>query len=647
MKEEIIKKLEEIVKKLTREDIKIEITIPKDIKNGDYSTNIAMRLAKPLGKNPMSIAEEIASKFEIRNPKSEINGDTRYEILNAKYLERVEAVKPGFVNFYLSEEALLKTAEEVLLHPEKAGTTESLKGEKIIVEFTDPNPFKVFHIGHVYTNTIGEALSRMHEALGATVHRADYFGDVGMHVAKALWGLKAMLTKDNMTFSDMAEKSLEERIVYFGVAYAKGSSAYEESEKAQEEMKRLNKLIYLAAQKMWEEEKGFAPQVDYQKGEPIDEQEFSWVYDWYVQGRKWSLEYFETIYNRLGMTFAGYYPESIAGEKGYKLVKDHIQDGTFIEDNGAIIFPGKGHGLHTRVFINSLGLPTYEAKELGLAVWKSEEFPYDFSIILTGNEINEYFKVLMKALSIIRPDLAVKSLHIGHGMVKLSSGKKMSSRTGQIISGEEVLHEAASLAKQKIAEAKIGRETVEGVSSEAIAEQVGIGAIKYSFLKSSIGKDVPFSFEESVSFEGNSGPYVQYTYTRTQSVLSKAHESDVIANRVKQSSKDEIATSQAPLDDVFQFPQGYLLKEEELGILRVVYQFREVVEESARTYSPNTITEYLFNLAQIFNNFYQKYRILNASGEQERDFRIALTTVVGIVLRQGLNLLGIQAPEKM
>ena len=641
IKTQFVKKLEEIVKELTNEAIKVEISIPKDIKNGDYSTNIAMRLFQSVKRQPSTVKWN--SPLELAE---EITKDLRFKIQDSG-IEKVEAVKPGFINFYLSQEALLKAAEEVLQHPEKAGITDALKGKKIIVEFTDPNPFKVFHIGHVYTNTIGEALARLHEALGATVQRADYYGDVGMHIGKAIYGLMQMFAEDGMDMAALSKKSLNERINYFGMAYAKGSSIYEEDEKAQEEMKKINKLAYLAAQRMWEKEKGLPPQVDYTKGTEMDEAELQKVYEIYTVGRKWSLEYFDSIYNRLGMKFTGEYPESIAGEKGYKLVKDHIADGTFVEDNGAIIFPGKDHGLHTRVFINSLGLPTYEAKELGLAVWKSEEFPYDFSIILTGNEINEYFKVLMKALSIIRPELAVKSLHIGHGMVKLSSGKKMSSRTGQIISGEEVLDEAASLAKQKIAEAKIGRETVEGTSSETIAEQVGIGAIKYSFLKSSIGKDVPFSFEESVSFEGNSGPYVQYTYTRTQSVLSKAHESDVIANRVKQSHKDEIATSQAPRDDVFQFPSRYVPNEEEMEMLKTIYQFREVVAEAARTYSPNAITEYLFNLAQIFNNFYQKYRILNASGEQERDFRIALTAVVGIVIKQGLNLLGIQAPDKM
>ncbi|HEX7041876.1 MAG TPA: arginine--tRNA ligase, partial [Patescibacteria group bacterium] len=560
---------------------------------------------------------------------------------------RAEVAAPGFINFYLENTELSRNLEEVLNASEKVGRTGKMSGKKVILEFTDPNPFKEFHIGHVYTNTIGEALSRLYEAVGATVHRADYFGDVGMHVAKALFGLQKMFEEDGTNMDTLSQKPLNDRIAYFGQAYAKGSSIYEEDTQAQEEMKALNKLVYLAAQKMWQEEKGITPQVDYRQGAEIDEEKLTSVYNLYRRGREWSLEYFDSIYKRLGMKFAGYYPESIAGEKGFALVREHISDGVFVEDNGAVIFPGKDHNLHNRVFINSLGLPTYEAKELGLAVWKNEEFPYDFSIIITGNEINEYFKVLMKALSLIKPDLAAKSKHIGHGMVKLASGKKMSSRTGQIIAGEDVLDEAKNLAKQKIAEAKLQKDTVEGEDEDNIAEKVGVGAIKYSFLKSSIGNDIPFSFEESVSFDGNAGPYVQYTYTRTQSVLGKAegHPGEATTS-IGSYKEDSIASSNNNWNSL-QNDISYQPQKEETEILRKLYHFSEIVEEAALTFSPNSLTEYLFELSQMFNNFYQKYRILNAPKEEEKRFRLGLTQTVGIVIREGLYLLGIESPEKM
>ncbi len=610
MKEDVIQKLEEVVKQLTGKEIPVALSIPKDGKNGDWTSNIAFQLGKDLGISPLEAAQKVVSFLE---ENGEFSGILRYE-----------AVKPGFINFYLSNTELSRSESNVLDAPENVGKTRKMEGRKVIIEFTDPNPFKEFHIGHLYTNTVGESLSRLFEAIGATVQRADYFGDVGMHVAKALWGLEEKFEEDNIDLTVLEEKPLDVRIEYFGQAYAKGAAAYEGNSQAAEEIKTLNKLIYLAAQKMWQVDKGIVPQVDYKKDAIIDEKALERVYHLYTLGRKWSLEYFETIYQRVGMKFQGYYPESIAGEKGYTLVMDHIKDGVFVEHDGAVIFPGKEHALHNRVFINSLGLPTYEAKELGLAEWKYEEFPYDFSIILTGNEINEYFKVLIKALSLVNPELATKTKHIGHGMVKLAGGKKMSSRTGQILAAKDVLDEAKDFALEKIKD-QVKKSELNSDQQDTIVEQIGVGAIKYAFLKSSIGKDVSFSFEESVSFEGNAGPYVQYAYTRTQSILAKS----------------EINTNYQILNTKYS-PQP-----EEAEILRKLYHFVEIVEEAATTYSPNVVTEYLFELSQLFNNFYQKYRILNAPAEEDKLFRLGLTKATGIVLNQGLNLLGIAVPEKM
>ena len=607
MKNEIIEKLKKIVKELTEEDFKIEINRSNDSSHGDFVSNIALILAKKIGRNPREVAQEIAEFF---GPMEGI--------------EKVEVAGPGFINFYVSPQTLITQVQKMLSIHTNAPLTDTMKGRKVIIEFTDPNPFKEFHIGHVYTNTIGEALSRLYESNGAVVQRADYYGDVGMHIGKALWGLQRMFEQNNVTMKQLGEKPLSERISYFGKAYAKGSTAYEEDPQAAEEMKKINKLVYIAAQKMWQKEKGLEPQVDYVQGMEIDQEAFEKVYEMYTLGRKWSLENFDAIYKRLGMQFTGDYPESIAGEKGYQLVQQHIEDGTFVKSNGAIVFPGEKYGLHTRVFINSLGLPTYEAKELGLAVWKNEEFPYDYSIILTGNEINEYFKVLMKALSLVKPDLAVKSRHIGHGMVKLASGKKMSSRTGEIISGKEVLDEGKALAKKKIAEAKIGKNAVGQADAEIVAEQVGVGAIKYAFLKSGIGRDIPFSFEESVSFEGNAGPYVQYTYVRTKSILEKAGE-----------KLYELSL------------HGYDMNAEELEILRQLEKLPETVREAAEQIAPSMLTGYLYELAKSFNTFYQKHRIADASSEEEKEFRLGLTRATGAVLKKGLNLLGIAAPEKM
>jgi len=481
----------------------------------------------------------------------------------------------------------------------------------VMIEFTDPNPFKEFHIGHLYSNIVGESLARILEANGAIVWRGDYFGDVGMHVAKSLYGLQKKFAADKQDMVGLAKLPLEKRIAYLGQAYAQGASAFEEDTEAAEEIKKLNRLVYIAAQRMWEKEKGMKPQIDYRKDHAIDESLLDTVYQLYTVGREWSLAYFELIYKRLGTTFKAYFPESIAGERGYKLVKDHITDGVFVKSEGAIVFPGEKFDLHTRVFINSLGLPTYEAKELGLAPWKYEEFSYDLSLIVTGNEINAYFKVLVSAMKQINSELGEKTKHLGHGMVRLPEGK-MSSRTGKIKTGESLLDEAKKRA---------GELATEGDGD--IADIVGQAAIKYAFLKQSLGKDVIFNFDESISFEGNSGPYLQYTYVRTKSVLSKSGEVSV---------------------DSFETPEH--LEVEERDLLRLFTKFSEIVEEAATRYAPSTLCTYLFEVAQAFNLFYQKHQILKADG-QTKAFRLTLTRTTGQVLKQGLSLLGIQAPERM
>lgn len=576
MKEEIIKALEEVVKKLTGKNIKVSLSIPKDTKNGDWASNIAFQLSKELGTSPLEAAQKVVDLLQENGKFSGIIS--------------LEAVNPGFINFYLKNTELSSNAKGLLNSPEKVGKSSKLKNKRVIVEFTDPNPFKELHIGHVYSNTIGQAICRLLESQGAEVKRANYQGDIGLHVAKALWGMQQL---DPEMPSEKA--SLSEKAHFLGKAYARGASAYDKDEIVKHEIGELNKKVY-----------GKDPTV----------------MGLYEKGRAWSLEYFDSVYQRLGMKFDYFYFESVAGPVGLEYIKEHMKDEIFEEHDGAIIFRGEKYGLHTRVFVNSQGLPTYEAKELGLAPTKYKDYQYDESIIITGNEINEYFKVLLKVLSLINPDLASKTKHMGHGMVRLSSGKKMSSRSGNVITGEEVLDEAKSYAAEKIQE-QVKSTTLTSEERDMIAEAVGVGAIKYAFLKSSIGKDVAFSFEESVSFEGNAGPYVQYAYTRTQSILGKARE-----------NSSEI-------------PQNYSPQKEEGEILRKIYHFGEIVEEAATTYSPNVVTEYLFELSQLFNNFYQKYRILNAPTDEEKSFRLGLTAGVGIVLKQGLYLLGIQAPEKM
>ena len=298
---------------------------PENLEHGDYSTNVALVLAKQLGKNPREVAESIIGKLEIEN---------------WKFLDKVEVAGPGFVNFFLSKEYLLEELKRIAKEKDRYGAGKEKR--KIIVEFTDPNPFKEFHIGHLYSNTAGESLCRLFEATGAVVKRANYQGDVGLHVAKAILGMTLLA-------NGMPKKktTLLEKVKWLGRCYALGSADGVEVG----DLERINKAVYEKSDKN--------------------------INKLYEVGREWSLQYFENIYKRLGTEFNYYYFESKVGNMGAKIVGEGLKKGVFERSEGAVIFPGEKYGLHSRVFINSQGLPTYEAKELGLAPTKYKDFKYD------------------------------------------------------------------------------------------------------------------------------------------------------------------------------------------------------------------------------------------------------------------------------
>lgn len=519
---------------------------PDDPQHGDYASPVAMALAKKQKRSPMIIAEELKKKIEDAPQSKEL-------------LARVEVALPGYLNFFLSRETYAKQLASILGKPDEWGRNDTLAGKKIMVEYTDPNPFKEFHIGHLMSNAIGEAISRIVEFSGAEVKRANYQGDVGMHVAKALWGMRQVKKEE---------------------AYAYGSVAYEDNEKAKKEIQEINKAIF--------------------------EKSDNKINALYEEGKQWSLDRFEKIYQRLGTRFDEYFFESQTGSRGKEIVEEGLKKGIFEKSDAAIVYRGEKKGLHTRVFINSEGLPTYEAKELGLAFIKQERWPHDVSLVVTGNEIIEYFRVVMAALFEIDAALAQKIIHVPHGFLRLKSGK-MSSRTGEIIRAEDVLDEAKEKLREK-------------TNDEAIAEAAAVGAVKYSILRQSAGKDIIFDFDTSLSFEGDSGPYLQYTHARARSVLEKAGRKGDATSKSKIIYKDSVAVERALL------------------------WFSDAVRESLETRDPHHIANYLFNLAQKFNSFYARETII---GSGRMLYSLAVTEAVVTTLKNGLWLLGIQAPERM
>lgn len=544
---------------------------PERVEFGDYSSNIALVTAKKIGKNPLEVAKEMKSDLE----KAKMNG-----------VGRIEVADPGFINFYLSDNVFIENIAYVLREKEKYGSNETLKGKKIMIEYTDPNPFKEFHIGHLMSNSIGEALSRIIEFSGAEVKRANYQSDVGLHIAKSIWNYTHKKKDPNKDFI---------AALVLGEDYTQGNTAYEKDEKAREEINEINKKIY-----------------------DRSDEEINAIYD---KGRKRSLEIFERIYKRLGTNFDYYFFESEVGEKGKGIVEEGLKKGVLEESEGAVVFRGEKVGLHTRVFITSEGLPTYEAKELGLALIKQEKYPYDFSFVVTGNEIIEYYKVVLEALKQLYPDVAQKIKHIPHGMLRLPTGK-MSSRKGEVITVDSLLDEVKVLALKKIQES----ETIAAEEQKVVADKIAVGAVKYSILKQSIGKDIIFDFETSLSFEGDSGPYLQYTHARACSVLKKA-------GLPAQAGEAAIAASTKRIP------------EKVTEIEKLLYAFPEVVERANTEYAPSHIATFLIDLARAFNHFYAHERIID-SGDVA-PYRVALTEAVSITIKNGLWLLGMSAPVKM
>ena len=515
--------IEKAIKEALGTDALFVVERPRALSHGDYSTNAAL-VAKV---DPTALADKL-----------KIEG-----------VERVE-VAGKFINFYLSREELI---------PKEQKIPQLYAGKKIMVEYTDPNPFKEFHIGHLMSNAIGEAIARLLEVSGAKVIRANYQGDVGPHVAKALWGKM-----------QKPERS-------WGEAYTYGTQEYE-SKKT--EIDEINKKVY----------------------EKSDAQ-INTLYD---TGRKESLKRFDEIYKILGTKFDYYFFESETSPKGLALVQKHPE--VFEQSEGATVF----HGSHTRVFITSRGLPTYEAKDLGLLQLKKDTESMDESITVTANEQSDYFSVVLAAAKKVPEitDIAEKTKHVSHGMMRFADSK-MSSRTGNVITGESLL--------QDLTKATRGR------------EDVAVGAIKYTVLKSGSGKDIIFDPDKSLSLEGDSGPYLQYALVRARALLRKAKEAGIDPGEWDQDGRRS-----GPLGQVLPSPM--------VPLARVLVHFADAVARAAKELEPHYVTTYLTELAAAFNSWYAQEKVI---GVPHQEYGVFLAAAVERTLSQGLHLLGIPTPEEM
>ncbi len=571
--EELQISLKNIIKDHFGLDFEPEITPAPENIPADYSSNAPLKLTKALRRSPLQIAGELKSLLDDHfNQSSEaqnITGGTSSPELVAD----ITITPPGFLNFSLPDAYFFAKITDFAENFGQNISWDEYQNQTIICEFSDPNPFKVLHVGHLYTSIVGDAISRLFEYAGAKVIRANFGGDVGLHVAKTMYALlqeSAENDLDNLTIEDIAK------------CYIKGTASYEDDPEAKAEITKLNKQIYQI-------------NANDEHGTPLA--------DLYWRGRELSYEYFNNFYASIGLKFDKYYPESTVAALGLKTVKEQLKAGIYEESNGAVIFDGEKYGLHTRVFINNEGVPTYEAKDVGLIFTKWQDYHFDKSVIITGNEQLEYMKVVLKSIEQYAPDLVAKTAHLTHGLVKLPGNVKMSSRKGNFLKAVDVLDLVRTELK---------------TAYNSTDEKVSLAATKYAFLKYKMGGNIIFDPKESVKMTGNSGPYLLYSAVRAKKILEKTSNSAPIKN--------------------------YTYNQFEKNLAQKLLAYKAVLKESVRDMAPHKLANFLYELAQEFSRFYENCPVAGSAQESERQ---KLVQVYLDTMTHGLELLGIKIPEEM
>jgi arginyl-tRNA synthetase len=568
LKQEVIKAISEALSRAFSDVEEQVITLehPADENHGEWASNIAMRLTKQVGIPPREVAEKLIANMQL--PEG---------------VENVEVAGPGFINFQLHPSVYLHNLTEM---DHNYGGSKVGEGKTVMIEFGQPNTHKAFHVGHLRSAISGLAMVKLYENLGYQVIKANYFGDIGLHVAKCTWGMQIKGIPE-----DFATWDVHERMRYIDEAYVYGSQKFTEDKNAEIEIRQINKDIYMEAS---------TPAVEL-----------------YHQIRVWSIEHQTAVFADLGVEYDVQYPESTVYKEAIKIVENN-KDVVFTESEGAIIYDGKKDGLTTWVFLTSEGNPTYSAKDLALALTKFRNYDLDHAIVTTSVEQVDYFRAVIKCLEKIEPGLTGKYKHLPFGWL-LRDNKKTSSRQGGSIKGMDILSEVKSEAETRIAANKDYAEA----ENKKIAHKVGLAGLKFLILSHEFHKDINYDPERFLSLEGFSAPYIMYAYARAAAIMR-----------------------QAESDKVTEFDLALLDKPEEMDLARLISRFPETAEQAALQTAPHLMANYLYQLAQKFNQFYGVHQVLNAEAEL-RQARLYLVNATSHVLKLGLELLGIETVERM
>ncbi|MEI6462098.1 MAG: arginine--tRNA ligase [bacterium] len=613
--EELKKQITNYLLTLNIKEQSVELSKPKDKEFGDLTTNISLQVSKQIGKNPREFAEELKKYLEDKN---------------LGFIKKIEIAGPGFLNFYINIKDSSSVIDLILSEGEKYGKSKESKG-KVMVEYGQPNTHKALQIGHMKSGVIGSSIVKLMENYGYDVIKANYFGDIGKHVAKCLFGLITEYNKDEKDYMKLysefneskyleIEKDLENKVSekgihfvanYINEVYAKGSSLDKDPEtKATPVIDLINQDVYELY------------------NNPDSEKLNQGIAKLYKLTRKLSIDHQSEVFKLLGVQFDRQYPESEIFNEGYNLVSKYsdqnpdCKNPIFIKDQGAIIFPGEKYGLKRWVFITGKNIPSYSAKDLGLAFKKFQEYPdLKKSIILTSVEQNDYFKAVIKALELIDTKFEGKLKHMGFGWMLLGN-KKTSSRSGKTIKVMDLIDEITESAKKKITEGK----EYSNEEIDTISKAVGIGALKFFILSYEFHRDVNYDPEKVLSLTGFSGPYVMYGYVRAGSILKDAKEKGIVFL-----SSDK---------------QTYKPNEDEKEVMSLLEDYPNLAMKAAKEFTPHKIAHFLFELTNSFNKFYGANKVLGDNSD-ETTFRLKLTAATATVLKNGLNLLGIETIDKM
>ncbi|MFY9463230.1 MAG: arginine--tRNA ligase [Candidatus Sungiibacteriota bacterium] len=544
----------------------------EDTAHGDYATNTAMVIAKSVGIKPMDAAERI---------RNAIGADD--------LIEKIEIAKPGFINFFLSERALWHPLADILARPDAWGRSDIGNGKTVIVEYFQLNIAKRPHIGHIRSAIIGDALKRIFLSQGYHAVSDTHVGDWGTQFGILLLGYKeAGADLHKKEINDDPFGTLEE------IYLAENSRIKEDPdrrEKAKQEFARL------------------------EQGDAENRKIWQWMVDVSMKNLEQSAAYLGLLPfdEHMGESF---YEDKMAPIVALVLEKKVAKK----TGDGAVIVDLTSEKLDEAVLIKSDGASTYLLRDLATIKYRKEQWHFWKNLYVVDVRQSHHFKQLFRVAELLGFEGVGESEHISYGFVKLPEGGAISTRGGTGISLEKVLDEAVDKAAIVIRE-----KNPDLKNADAVARMVGIGALKYFDLSHHRESDIVFSWDRALSFEGNTGPYLQYTYARLKSILRKL----------------QILNDKLQINDEMKLDAG------ERALALAILRLPEAITDALAIYSPHVLAGYLYDLAQIANEFYHSHPVMQEEDEQKKNLRIALVSAASATLKRGLNLLGIDAPEEM